>query len=127
MFLEHITSEVDVQDAICSDFIVYSTNEEGYFCPLTLHGSCSFRNVRQNYVPFRFGSSALIRNSCIVRISNCFHCVLFTLKPEEVEKGKKTQQTKDNKQNLNQNKQLTTTKKTKPTEKQKQPTLKIKS
>lgn len=91
MFLERVFSETEVQDAVhndCSSVLCSLRRLLLSPCP---HGSCSSRNERQNYVSFPFGGSALIRNSCIVRSSNCFLCVLlFILKPyEDIKKNPK--------------------------------------
>lgn len=79
----------------------YFRNWSSVYCPWWLHtvlcnlrgllhslpspapccGSCPFRNERQNCVELLvfllLGGSALTRNSCTVRTSNCFHCVLL--------------------------------------------------
>lgn len=93
MFLECVFSEAEVQDTVhndCSSVLCSLSRLLLSPCP---HGSCSSRNERQNYVSFPFGGSALIRNSCIVRSSNCFLCVLlFILKPYEDIKNPQTKQ-----------------------------------
>lgn len=99
MFLERVFSETEVQDAVhndCSSVLCSTLQSERALLSPCPHGSCSSRNERQNYVSFPFGGSALIRNSCIVRSSNCFLCVLlFILKPyEDIKKLQTKQQSK---------------------------------
>lgn len=109
MFLERVFSETEVQDAVHNDCSSVLCSLRGLLLSPCPHGSCS-RNERQNYVSFPFGGSALIRNSCIVRSSNCFLCVLlFILKPcEDIKKPKTKQQSKTKTQIKQQNKQTNT-------------------
>lgn len=99
MFLERVFSETEVQDAVHDDCSGVLCSLRGLLLSPCPHGSCSSRNERQNYVSFPFGGSALIRNSCIVRSSNCFLCVLlFILKPyEDIKKKNPNQTTKQSK------------------------------